>query len=492
MPDAAFAVKALPSHVMRRGIEFASLFVGTLTLLNPLDGSSMYRMGASRKSTQAKQTRMGRPAGTPDHVTDDKDCQAGRDCQDDGPGLGKRTGRNNHTGRDRRDRRDDRDDRDDRDSRSHPACQGNCPGHDDHGHEQDSAGRYKRDGNDSRAGIDREVVHCRLCPRLVAHREEVARVKRRAYRDQTYWGRPVPGFGPIRARLVLVGLAPGAHGSNRTGRMFTGDSSGDTLYRALYEHGFASQPVATSRRDGLRLIDTFITAAVRCAPPGNKPTREEFENCRPYLLRELHLLTRARIFLALGKLAFDALMSALPEIGLVPRGEAAAHSPSARGSGAEAPQEKPRFAHGAAYPLVPITEVAPGTQSSPSAASTRPTARSHPAASTQPTARSHPAASTRPTARSHPAASIRPTARSHPVASIPCGERSRSAAPTRPAGRSRATASADRSGPRLLLCSYHPSRQNTQTGRLTPEMFSAIFARARDELAGIAGPRPHA
>ena len=380
----------------------------------------MVRMGTSRRSTPTDRTNKGPIAAEPE------DAVAGRHKRDSG--NDRESGHKRDSGNDRESghKRDSRDDRDSGRSRGSRDSRGSGRNRDDRDTGRD------RDCRDSRAGIDREVVHCRLCPRLVTHREEVARVKRRAYRDQTYWGRPVPGFGPIRARLVLVGLAPGAHGSNRTGRMFTGDSSGDTLYRALYEHGFASQPVATSRRDGLRLIDTFITAAVRCAPPGNKPTREEFENCRPYLLRELRLLTRARIFLALGKLAFDALMSALPEIGLVPGGEAAAHSPSARRSGTEAPQEKPRFAHGAAYPLVPITEVAPGTQSSPSAA------------------------------------------------------------PTRPAGRSRATASADRSAPRLLLCSYHPSRQNTQTGRLTPEMFSAIFARARDELAGIAGPRPHA
>ncbi len=398
-------------------------------------------MGTSRRSAPTDRTNKGPIAGKPE------DAVAGRHKRDSG------NDRDSGHSRGSRDSRDSGRNRDNRDT------------------------ERKRDRRDSRAGIDREVVHCRLCPRLVTHREEVARVKRRAYRDQIYWGRPVPGFGPIRARLVLVGLAPGAHGSNRTGRMFTGDSSGDTLYRALYEHGFASQPVATSRRDGLRLIETFITAAVRCAPPGNKPTREEFENCRPYLLRELRLLTRARIYLALGKLAFDTLMSALPEIGLVPGAEAAAHSPSARGGGADAPQEKPRFAHGAAYLLIPITEVSPGTPFSPSGASTRPTARPHPAASIPCAGRSCSAAPTRPAEHSRSAAPTRPA------------ERSRSAAPTRPAERSRTTASAGRSAPRLLLCSYHPSRQNTQTGRLTPEMFSAIFARARDELAGIAGSR---
>lgn len=223
-----------------------------------------------------------------------------------------------------------------------------------------------------------EVIACRRCPRLVAHREEVARLKRRAYRDHSYWGKAVPAFGSTRARLVLVGLAPGAHGSNRTGRMFTGDSSGDTLYAALHKHGFASQPRAQGRRDGLKLIDCFITAAVRCAPPGNKPSRTEFSACRPFVLRELRLLKKARVYVALGRLAFDTLLRALPEVG------------------SSVAEQKPQFGHGAAFEV-------------------------------------------------------------HP-------------------------------GPRLLLCSYHPSRQNTQTGRLTPAMFDRIFARARSELETATQP----
>jgi len=162
-----------------------------------------------------------------------------------------------------------------------------------------------------------EVVACTLCPRLVAHRGEMARIKRRAYRDWDYWGKPVPPFGDPRARLLIVGLAPAAHGGNRTGRMFTGDRSGDFLYRALYETGFASQPTSVSRADGLTLTDAYITAAVRCAPPENKPLPEEFRRCRPYLERELDLLKNLRVVVALGKLAFDAYLGILRDRGVI-------------------------------------------------------------------------------------------------------------------------------------------------------------------------------
>ncbi len=205
------------------------------------------------------------------------------------------------------------------------------------------------------------------------HREKIAVEKRRAYRDHDYWGRPVPGFGDPAARLVIVGLAPGAHGSNRTGRMFTGDSSGDTLYSALHQFEFASQPTATSRDDDLVLSDCFITAAGRCAPPGNKPTRAELDTCRPFLIRELRLLRRARIYLALGRVAFDVLLGALPEIGVTP------------------PKAKPRFSHGARFDL-------------------------------------------------------------------------------------------GKDGP-TLIASYHPSRQNTQTGRLTTAMFRRVFRVSRRILS---------
>jgi uracil-DNA glycosylase len=145
----------------------------------------------------------------------------------------------------------------------------------------------------------------------------VAAVKRRAYRDWDYWGRPIPSFGDPRARLLVFGLAPAAHGGNRTGRVFTGDRSGDFLFRALYETGFASQPTSVSRDDGLRLDDAYITAAVRCAPPDNKPTPEEFRNCRGYFERELDLLANVRVVVALGKMAFDVYLSVLRDRGVI-------------------------------------------------------------------------------------------------------------------------------------------------------------------------------
>jgi uracil-DNA glycosylase family 4 len=164
---------------------------------------------------------------------------------------------------------------------------------------------------DSLARIGREVIACERCPRLRAHCREVAAEKRRAYLDWPYWGRPVPGFGDPAARLLIIGLAPGAHGSNRTGRMFTGDRSGDFLYRALFETGFASQPESSSRGDGLRLHDAWITAAARCAPPGNKPRPVELAACRPFLEREVRLLGNVRVVVALGRIAFDAYLGLL-------------------------------------------------------------------------------------------------------------------------------------------------------------------------------------
>lgn len=218
------------------------------------------------------------------------------------------------------------------------------------------------------------LVNCRLCPRLVAWREEVARVRRRAYRDQEYWGRPLPGFGDPGARLLVFGLAPAAHGGNRTGRVFTGDSSGNFLYAALHRAGFANQPNSTDVNDGLRLSDVYIAAACRCAPPDNKPTREEEDNCRPYFMRELQLLDNLQGIVALGKIAFDSIL-----LGLRQLGRPALRSPA-----------QLRFGHNLWYDLGP--------------------------------------------------------------------------------------------GRPWLLASYHPSQQNTQTGRLTPEMFNEVWAQARQKL----------
>src|SRR4051794_16623648 len=180
---------------------------------------------------------------------------------------------------------------------------------------------------DSFEQLERDVVACRACPRLVAWREEVALEKRAAYRDDIYWGRPVPGFGDPAASIVIVGLAPAAHGANRTGRMFTGDRSGEWLYRAMWRAGFANQPESVSRDDGLVLHRAWVTAPVRCAPPANKPTPAERDACRPFLLRELELLADVRVAVALGAFGFEQ---------------------AARLLGAE---RRPRFAHGAEVEL---------------------------------------------------------------------------------------------------------------------------------------------
>src|SRR5580700_3788504 len=164
--------------------------------------------------------------------------------------------------------------------------------------------------------LNEEIVVCRKCPRLVEYREEVAREKRRAFRDCTYWGKPVPGFGDSRAEVLILGLAPAAHGGNRTGRVFTGDRSGDFLFAALYEAGFANQPISVKRDDGLRLSDAYIAASVRCAPPDNKPLPSEIQNCRSYLTRELEIL-QPRAILALGKIAWDAYLEILKQRGLI-------------------------------------------------------------------------------------------------------------------------------------------------------------------------------
>jgi uracil-DNA glycosylase family 4 len=175
--------------------------------------------------------------------------------------------------------------------------------------------------------VERQIVRCRRCPRLVAWREEAAADPPRRYRGERYWARPVPGFGDPRARLVIVGLAPAAHGANRTGRMFTGDRSGDWLYAALHRVGLASQPTSVSADDGLELSGVFVTAVNRCAPPANRPTLAERDNCLPYLAEELALLDAARSILALGAFGWDGAMRALAAFG---------H---------EVPRPRPRFGH---------------------------------------------------------------------------------------------------------------------------------------------------
>jgi uracil-DNA glycosylase len=214
-----------------------------------------------------------------------------------------------------------------------------------------------------------EIVECRRCPRLVKYREEVARTRVRRFRDWEYWGRPVPSLGILGAQLLVIGLAPAAHGGNRTGRIFTGDRSGDWLYRALYNFGFASQPTSTHREDGLRLLNCYITAAIHCAPPDNKPLPSEFLNCRPYLLDELQTLKNVRVVLPLGLIGFKTYFGARKQLGW------------------QNPIPLPRFGHGIA-------------------------------------------------------------------ATLPDGV--------------------------TVVCSYHPSQQNTQTGKLTEKMLDDVFRQARE------------
>lgn len=187
--------------------------------------------------------------------------------------------------------------------------------------------------------LNEEIVHCRKCPRLVEYREKIAREKRRAFRDWEYWGRPVPGFGDSHAKLLILGLAPAAHGGNRTGRVFTGDRSGDFLYEALYRAGFANQPDSTRRDDGLKLKDAYIAAAVRCAPPANKPLPSELANCRPYFEAELRLI-RPRAILALGNIAMRAYLGMLKERGEI---KSFAEFPFRHGASYRLPGELPRL-----------------------------------------------------------------------------------------------------------------------------------------------------
>lgn len=220
--------------------------------------------------------------------------------------------------------------------------------------------------------LTQTIVACRLCPRLVQYREQVARVKKREFRDWDYWGRPVPGFGDPKAELLIIGLAPAAHGANRTGRMFTGDGSGQWLIRALHRAGFASLPTSEHRDDGLHLHNAYLTAVVRCAPPANKPTHREIANCSAYLRQELALLNRVQVVVTLGQVAFTTYLRMIGKRGVT------------------IPAPRPAFKHGAVYTLGAAQGVPP-----------------------------------------------------------------------------------------ILIASYHPSRQNTQTGRLTERMLDRIFQRAR-------------
>ena len=183
------------------------------------------------------------------------------------------------------------------------------------------------------AQLQDRIIRCKLCPRLVAHRRRIAQAKAPRYQNWDYWGRPVPSFGGSQARLLVIGLAPAAHGGNRTGRMFTGDRSGDWLYRALYTFGFANQPTSSHRMDGLKLINCYVTAAGRCAPPDNKPSKKELSNCRPYLLQELSLLKRVKVVVVLGRIAFDTYLACRKE------------------RGAPIPEKPLRFGHSLVYHL---------------------------------------------------------------------------------------------------------------------------------------------
>jgi uracil-DNA glycosylase family 4 len=193
--------------------------------------------------------------------------------------------------------------------------------------------------------LEREVVDCRRCPRLVAWRQQIARERKAAYAEQEYWGKPLPGFGDPRARVLLLGLAPAAHGANRTGRMFTGDRSGDFLYAAMWRAGLASQPASIAREDGLRLHDAWVTASVRCAPPANKPAPQERDACLPWSVRELALLKRVRVIVCLGAFAWDAALRLSARIGTAEDGGQgpAASEPVAL------PRPRPRFGHGAEH-----------------------------------------------------------------------------------------------------------------------------------------------
>lgn len=323
--------------------------------------------------------------------------------------------------------------------------------------------------------IAREVVSCRRCPRLAAYIGEVARRKRRAYRDWDYWGRPVPGFGDPQARLLIIGLAPAAHGANRTGRMFTGDRSGDWLYRALFQAGFANQPTSRHRDDGLRLQDAYVTALCRCAPPGNKPSRDEIEACSVFLDRELEALTRVRVIVALGQLAFDTILRLMKQRGWDWPVEMPLAGSLGPGSGAGGPDGAPR-ARSLAGPL--REELAAGAQE-PAA---HPAGGPHGHGGLRKPRFRHAGEYRWLPKKEGNRATVAPAA-AQPVSIARSGDRG--AATTRAAGPAAPGSAAEPDGgnrpvsPPVLLASYHPSQQNTQTGLLTEPMFMQVFRRAR-------------
>jgi uracil-DNA glycosylase family 4 len=297
--------------------------------------------------------------------------------------------------------------------------------------------------------LNREIVACTRCPRLVEYRQRVAREKRRAYNDWEYWGRPVSGFGDPKARVLIMGLAPGAHGSNRTGRMFTGDASGNFLYPVLYETGFASQPTATDRNDGMKLRDLYITAAVRCAPPDNKPLPQELAECSRFLDRELAGLADAKVVVALGKIGFDAYLNYVKRCLSHPFGELRAYPEPAEGAGSGT-----RFTNG-----LPEETSEPQGLKPASLLGSNGTAGSR--------ALPKPIYETSSNVRKN--LPLR-QAQGRPL-EWGTGFRKQNypfkhgASYRMPDGK-------------VLLASYHPSNQNTQTGKLTRKMFAEIFKRA--------------
>ncbi|WPD19565.1 uracil-DNA glycosylase [Thermaerobacter composti] len=323
---------------------------------------------------------------------------------------------------------------------------------------------------DALARINRDIVACRRCPRLVAYTAEVARTKRRAYRDWDYWGRPVPSFGDPLARLLIVGLAPAAHGANRTGRMFTGDASGDWLYRALYRAGFANQPTSTHRGDGLELRDAYITATCHCAPPDNKPSRDEMVACRDFLRRELEALRTVRVIVCLGQIAFDAVLRLMRERGY---GWPVEVSEAQGVSAPPGPDPNPgcSFHHA---PKAGGTAGAVATGGDGEAGDDRDDeAATKGGGAAEATAGPGGSQDTRSagSSRTNRPRTAKPRFRH--------GGEYRWDAAEPPAPRSPRP---DLPSPPVLLASYHPSRQNTQTGVLTEAMFDAVFRRARELL----------